>query len=88
MTNRFFSHVKTRTSVAPFTHVAVPSAQFVEKLSWRLSIVAIAGVVALVLVYKAPSLPGPSATCTSRSYGQARSCYRPRQAHEPSESTN
>jgi len=33
---------------------AAPSAQLVEKLSWRLSLVALAGVVALVLVYKAP----------------------------------
>ena len=45
------------SSLGPLLHrlsAHAPSAQFVERLSWRLSIAAIAGVAALVLVYEAP----------------------------------
>ena len=59
-------------------YAAAPSAQSVGKLSLRLSIVAIAGVVALVLIWTQPHLPGPSATCTSRSYGRSLLLLPPR----------
>ena len=65
---------------------AAPSAQLVEKLSWRLSLVALAGVVALVLVYEAPQPKRDVHIEILRT--KPAPVTVPGQAHAPSESTN
>ena len=78
------------SSLGPLLHRslahAVPSAPFVERLSWRLSIIAIAGLVALVLAYEAPQ---PSRSKRDVHIEMLRTKPAPvpvpGQAHEPSE---
>ena len=69
-------------------HAAPPSAQSVEKLSLRLSIVAIAGVVALVLIYTAPPSRPKRDVHIEILRTKPAPVTAPRQAHEPSGSTN
>ncbi len=81
------------SSLGPLLHRlrahAAPSAPFVERLSWRLSIVAIAGVVALVLAYEAPQPSRPQRDVHIEILRtKPAPVPLPRQAHEPSESTN
>ena len=78
------------SSLGPLLHRlrahAAPSAPFVEKLSWRLSIAAIAGVVALVLVYKAPQPSTPKRDVHIEILRtKPAPVLVPRQAHEPSD---
>ena len=80
-------------SLGPLTHHlrahAAPSAQFVAKLSWRLSLVAIAGVVALFLVYEAPQPSRPQRDVHIEILRTKPAPVTvPGQAHELSESTN
>ena len=64
--------------VAPFMRAsAPPSAESVEKLSLRLSIVAIAGVVALVLIYYSPTFQAQARRAHRDPTDEACSCYRP-----------
>jgi hypothetical protein len=68
---------------------ATPSAQTVARLSLRLSILAIAGVAALVLVYKASQPSSPTRDVPIEILRtKPAPVTAPRQAHEPSGSTN
>ncbi len=81
------------SSLGPLLHrlraQAAPSAQVVEKLSLRLSIAAIAGVVALALAYQAPQPFMPKRDVHIEILRTKPAPVPvPGQAHEPAEFTN